>query len=869
MSEIKIPKWTIKFLRLICPDNLIEEIEGDLFERFNKDLKIFGLSKARKRFAWNSIKYLRPGILFRNKLTVNLNQFYMLTNYFKVAYRVMFRNKTFSSINILGLAVGMTGALLLFLWIHEEFSFEDFHSDKDRIYKAWNRTNENGQINCWDNTPRILAPTLVEEFAPVENSVSFALWGSKQLFNYGNTRLLKTSGAYTDSEFLNIFSFPLLKGDANKALAEPTSIVLTESFANQLFGDNEPFGETITLEESGYKFEFKVTGILKNLPSNTDFKFDYLISFKFLESLGENDRNWDNNSVSTYVKIKEGTEINEFNNIVKDIKKKHSQDGQRSEIFLYPLTKMRLYSRFENGVVAGGRIEIIRMLTILGVCLVLIACINFINLSTARSQRRAKEVGVRKVIGAYRSSIILQFLCESILIAIGAGLMALIITYFALPYFNILIQQQLTLSIESLKFWFLTLSLIVVVGLIAGAYPALYLSSFRPVRILKGQVIISGNRNLMRNTLVVFQFGFSIMLIVSSIVIYRQISFVQNREAGYDKYNLIYQPITGDLERNFKSYKNDLLQANIAVSVTKTSTPITERWSSTTEIQWSGKKPEGKVNIERIYIDENFCSTAGLTILKGRDMNLNTFPSDSTSVLLNESAVKAMNFENPIGEVIIDNGTEWRVIGVVKDFILTSPYQKVEPLVLMGSKAKWALQFVHIKLDPSNPPKASISKLAELWTKYNPNFPFEYYFTDIEYQRKFANLEKTLTITTVFTSIAIFIACLGLLGLSTYMIEARIKEIGIRKVFGGTVINITKLLSISSLKPILIAIILFSPLSWLAMNWWLQSFAYRTELSITVFIIAALSLITIALMTITIQTIGAANSNPIKSLRNE
>ncbi|MBL7859240.1 MAG: ABC transporter permease [Cyclobacteriaceae bacterium] len=869
MNEVKIPKWTIKFLRFICPDNLIEEIEGDLFERFNKDLKHFGLSKARQRFVWNSIRYLRPGILFRNKLSLDLNQFFMIANYFKVAYRVMFRNKAFSSINILGLAVGMTGALLLFIWIHAEFSYETFHTDKTRIYKIWNRSTENGQINCWDVTPRILARTLSDEFSSVENSVSFANWGSKQLFTVNNTKLLRTTGAYTDSEFLNVFSFPLLKGDVNSSLTEPTSIVLTESFAKQLFGDKEPFGETLSLGESGYNFEFKVTGILKDLPSNTDFKFDYLIPFKFLESLGENDTNWDNNSVSTYVKIKEGTVIDAFNNLVKDIKKKHSHNAQQSEVFLYPLTKMRLYSRFENGVVAGGRIEIIRMLTILGVCLVLIACINFINLSTARSQRRAKEVGVRKVIGAYRSSIILQFLCESVIITLGAGLIALIITYFTLPLFNMLIQQQLTLNIESLKFWLLIIGLIIIVALLAGSYPALYLSSFRPARILKGQVLISASRNFLRNTLVVLQFGFSIMLIVSAIVIYKQISFVQNREVGYDKYNLIYQPLTGDLEKNYLSYKNDLIQNNLALSITKTSTPITERWSSTTEIQWNGKKPEDKFNFERIYIDEHFSSTASLSIIKGRDMNLSKFPSDSTSVLLNESAVKAMNFDDPIGEVIIDNGTEWHVIGVVKDFILTSPYQEVEPLLLMGSKAKWALQYAHIKLNPENSNKATISKLSDLWLKYNPSFPFEYYFVDIEYQRKFANLEKTLTITTIFTSIAIFIACLGLLGLSTYMIEARLKEIGIRKIFGGTVVNITKLLGISSLKPILFGILIFSPLSWLAMNWWLQSFTYRTELSISIFIIAAVSLLAIALITVSIQTIGAANANPIKSLRNE
>jgi putative ABC transport system permease protein len=536
---------------------------------------------------------------------------------------------------------------------------------------------------------------------------------------------------------------------------------------------------------------------------------------------------------------------------------------------LYPLTKMRLYSRFENGIVAGGRIEIVRMLGVLGICLIAIACINFINLSTARAQRRAKEVAVRKVTGAFRHSLIIQFLCESILIAFTAGVISLCATYFVLPAFNNLVQQQLVLQLTSIKFWAIAMGLILVVGCLAGVYPALFLSAFRPARILKGGVIMTAGRNFMRNALVVFQFGFAITLIVSAIVVNRQINYVQNRDSGYDKNNLIYLPLTGDLQKNYLSFKNDLVQSGVALSITKTSAPITERWSNTNGIEWSGKKPEDNVNIERIYMDENFSTTAGLAVIEGRDMDLTAFPSDSTAVILNESAAKLMGFADPVGQVIVDDDRKWNVIGVVKDFILTSPYQKVEPVVLLGSKVTWALNYVHIKMNPDNSVSQNIALLSDLASKYNPDYPFEYYFADLEYQRKFANLETTRTITTLFTSIAIFIACLGLFGLSTFMTEARVKEIGIRKIFGGTVANITGLLSISSLKPILIAIILFSPGAWYGMNWWLTSFAYRVEMNLMVFVWAALSILFIGLLTISTQTISAARANPIKSLRSE
>lgn len=792
----------------------------------------------------------------------------MIFNYFKVALRVMFRNKSFSAINVFGLALGITGALLLFLWIEKEFTYDQFHEDKDRIYKAWNRGTE-GRMHCWDVTPRVLAPTLQEQYASVESAVSFAGWGDQLLFTIGEKRLLKSTGAYTDASFLTMFSFPLMKGDAHTAMKEPASIVLTEKFAHELFGDKDPFGETLSIGASGNSFSLKVTGILKDLPSNTDFSFDYLIPYSFVESLSGKETSWGNNSVYSFVKLKQGANINTFNNEIKDIVKKNRKDIDHLEVFLYPLTKMRLYAKFENGVPSGGRIEIIRMLAILGVFLIVIACINFINLSTARAQRRSKEVAIRKVAGAFKYSLVAQFLCESILVALVAGLISLAAVYLSLPFFNNLVQQQLSLNFTSINFWLIGFAFILSIGLLAGSYPALFLSSFRPVRILKGVNITASNRNLLRTILVVFQFGFAVQLIISTIVINRQISYVQNRDTGYSKDNLVYQYMTGDIGKNYAAYKNELMNSGVAQSVTKTSSPITNRWSNTTSIGWKGKDPETKILFERFYIDENISATAGLTILQGRDMDLAHFPSDSTAVILNETAVKAMGFALPIGELITDNNQEWHVVGVIKDFILTSPYQKVEPLLLFGCEGDWAFNVVHIKLNSSNTTQQNLAKLSELSIKYNPDYPFEYNFVDVEYQRKFANLETTRTITMLFSSIAIIIAGLGLLGLSTFMIEVRLKEIGIRKVMGGSVLSITKLLSFSSLKPIFIAIILFSPVGWYAMNWWLSSYAYRISMDAWIFVIAALSIIAIALSITITQTIRAARINPVDSLRNE
>lgn len=793
----------------------------------------------------------------------------MLTNYFKVALRVISRNKAYSAINIAGLALGITGATLLFLWIGREFTYDRFHADKDRIYIAWNRMMVDGQWNCWSTTPRILAPTLAEEYAGIETAVSFARYTDPYLFTAGETRIMKDYALFTDPAFLTLFSFPLIKGDPATAMSDPTSIVLTESFARQLFGEQDAFGETLSISAYGMSFPFTVTGILKDLPSNTDLDFEYLVSWQFTESLGEKNDNWHNNSVVTYVKVNEGTDIERLNDEIKDIKKTHTKGADDQEVFLYPLTRNHLYSKFENGVPSGGRIETVRMLGILGICLVAIACINFVNLSTARAQRRSKEVAVRKVSGAYRQSLVTQFLCESLVITFGAALISLLAVYLALPHFNTLVEQQLSLDFGNAAFWAVALGFIMIVGTLAGGYPAFYLSSFRPAGILKGASVSASGKATLRTLLVMFQFGFAVTLIVSSIVVRDQIGFVQDRETSYAKDNLVYLPITGDLAKNYAAYRNELIQSGAAVSVTKTSSPITQRWSNSHGMSWEGKDPENKTLIERFYVDQDFVTTAGLTLVAGRDMDLDRYPSDSTAVILNETAVELMNFKDPIGQIVVDDSYEWHVVGVIKDFILTSPYQKVEPMVLEGCKVPWASNTIHIKLNPANTTRENIATAKAVFAKYNPEYPFEYHFVDLEYAAKLADMEKTLTITTLFTSIAIVIACLGLLGLSTYMAESRTKEIGIRKVMGGSAQSIARLLSMDSLKPILIAIVLFSPLAWFAMNWWLGSFAYRVAISPWVFLATSFVILFIALITIGVQTIRAAGSNPVESLRSE
>jgi len=867
-ETIVMRTWSVRLLRQLCPASLYEEIEGDLIQRYKRDVSKTSERVARRRLAWNAIRFIRPGILMRNQWSLNITSLSMVRNYLTIALRIMGRNKGYTTINVIGLALGMTGALLLGLWVANEFSYDQFHEDGDRIAIVWNREKQGGDVSCWSATPRVLAPTLEAGFSSIENAVSYAHYSDSYLFVAGEKRILKNEANFVDPAFLTMLSFPMIQGDVRTALNDPNSIVLTESFAKQLFGDQNALGGEITVAQGDYKIPFTVKGILKDLPGNTDFHFEFLLPFSFIETNFGKEENWENNSVVTLVKLKNGATVQAVTDQIRDLKKKNVQ-GEKTELFLYPLEQGHLYSKFENGVPSGGRIEIVRMIGMLAVILVLIACINFINLSTARASRRTKEVAVRKVTGAFRSALVFQFLCESILVASLASLISLGAAYILLPGFNSLIAQSLSMNFTSASFWLPFAIAVLVVGLLAGGYPSIYLSSLSPIRIFRGGRI-ELSRSRIRSLLVIMQFGFALTLIVSTVVVFMQTRFLQQRNVGYNRSNLIYQYVTGTLQKDFVTYREALLSTGYVSSITRTSSPVTQRMSNTSGMYWRDKDPADNTIIERFSVDQHLAETMGVEIIQGRDLDLMKYPSDSTGALINEAAARLMKFDNPVGELIEDSGREWHVVGVVKDFVFTSPYRRVEPIVMQGAKMGEHMEgVVHIRLNKDQPVRDAVGAIGQVATKINPDYPFEYNFVDQEYARKFANEATTIAITSIFSGLAILIGCLGLLGLSSYLIETRMKEIGIRKVLGGSVSNIIGLLANSSLRPIFWAIVIFSPGAWWAMRWWLQSYEYRIDFSWWIIPMASLLLLAMAMSTVILQIYKAAGVSPTKTLKSE
>ena len=786
----------------------------------------------------------------------------MIKNFLKIAFRNLWRSKGFSTINILGLTVGMASAILILLWIQNEMSFDRFHNNKDRLYEAWDRETFDADLHCWNTTPKILGPTLKQDYPEIENATRVN-WGNNFLFTIGEKRIT-AMGTCVDPAFLTMFSFPLVRGEVKSALNDVYSITLTESFAKRLFGNEDPTGQIIKLDN---RDNFTVKAIMKDLPNNTRFKFDYLLPWAYMDKRGWSDSNWDNNSTQTFVQLKPGTSIASVNGKIKNVIIKHLDGKEKIEVFLHPAGMWHLYTDFKKGKVVGGAIETVRMFGIIAAFILLIACINFMNLSTARSEKRAKEVGIRKVVGAQKNSLVSQFLGESILLAFLAGILALITVQLCLPAFNTLTQKQLHVEYSNIYFWIAGLSFILFTGVLAGSYPAFYLSSFQPVKVLKGTFKAAHAAINPRKILVVLQFSFAIILIICTIIVERQINYAQDRQAGYSKNNLIYHFITGDIDKNYKLIKNELLSSGTAISVSKTSAPLTEGWSNTWGMEWGGKDPNDKAIFNRFCADEDIAKTAGLSLLLGRDLNLKEFPTDSLACLLNESAVKHMKLKNPIGELVKDDGFTWHVVGVINDFVLQSPYDPLVPMMIEGTKG-W-FNVIHIKLNTERSTTQNLKAAEKIFKKYNPEYPFESKFIDQEYALKFADTQRTATLIGLFAGLTIFISCLGLFGLATYMAQSRIKEIGVRKVLGASVYNITSLLSKEFLLLVIISIVIASPVAFYAMHKWLQGYEYRINIQWWVFLASGILSIIISLVTVSFQSIKAALANPVKSLRTE
>ncbi|MBC9929770.1 ABC transporter permease [Chitinophaga qingshengii] len=786
----------------------------------------------------------------------------MFKNYFHIAFRNLTRNKGFSLINISGLAIGMATAILILLWVKDEAGFDRFHSKLDRLYQVWSNDSIQNKIRSMTMTPEIMAPTLKTDYPEIEE-VSRVRWTRNLLGTPQQDKRLMAAGAVVDPGFLSMFSFPLVNGNAQTVLKDPNNIVITTQLAHKFFQQENPVGKIIELGNTPYT----VSGVLQRLPDNTQFSFiEYLVSYERETLAGNIDKDWSNFSIPTFVLLRSHTDATALSNKLTHIIRQHTREASTTE-FLYPVSQLRLYGHFENGVAVGGRITTVRTFFLVGIVVLLIACINFMNLSTARSGKRAKEVGVRKAIGAQKQALIFQFLIESISLAFIAGILAWGIVMMALPFFNQFTGKQLQLEYGNPFYWLSGIGFILLTGILAGSYPAFFMSGFKPISALKGSDKSVRTLVTPRRVLVVLQFTCAIILIICTFVVIQQIRLGEERKTGIDMNNLVHVFSNDEMDKHFHLIKQALISSGYATSVSKVSSPLSENWGYGLSLRWQGKPEDMKVQVNRYTTGGDLVKTAGMQLIQGRDIDVKKYPTDSTACLINETAVKVMGFKDPIGQEIFDDPDSWHVVGVVQDFVQESPYRPVNPIVIKGPKYEGGT--ILIRLNEQRPLVADIAGMEEVFKKYNPAFPLEYKFAADAYAGKFGNEQFTGKLAALFAILTIFISCLGLFGLAAFMAESRFKEIGIRKVLGASVSHIVLLLSKDFLQLVIIAVVIASPIAYWISHQWLQSFYYRINPGIWMFLAAGMLAVVIALLTISSQAIKAALTDPVKSIKLE
>ena len=796
----------------------------------------------------------------------------MIKNYLKIAWRNLVKNKGYSAINIGGLAVGMAVAMLIGLWIWDETSANKHHKNYDRIYQVMMHQTFDGHRGSQQSIPYPMGNELKNKYPDFE-AVAMCDWGVNISLVNGNNKFIK-QGHFIGSEAISMFSLPILSGDKNP-LKDPLSIVLTKETAQTFFGDEDPIGKTVRMDNL---VDLKVTAVIAKQPRNASLQFDFLVPWD-LRKVEEPDivtreSQWDNNSYQTFVQLKEGISLKKINAKIKDVVISHfeknslMQTSMKPEVFLHPMAKWKLYSEFENGKNIGGFIKYVKLFGIFGLFVLVIACINFMNLSTARSEKRAKEVGIRKAVGSARRQLIGQFLIESILIAFFALLLAMAIVIVSLPYFNILTEKIIKIQYGNPVFWGLLFLFTLVAGLLAGSYPALYLSSFNPIKILKGRLSQGKAGTLPRKILVVLQFTFSVVLMIGTIIIYKQIQYGKSRPIGFNSSGLVSVGTSKDLLQNFEPLRNDLLATGMISSVCKTNSPPEQIWSNQNGWEWKNSRSEDKGALfNTIATNYDYIKTLGIKLKEGRDFSRD-YSTDSSGVILNEAAVKRMGLKNPIGELVKKNGRSLSVIGVIPDINMESPFQMISPLTIIFDK-EW-VNFLCLRINPNVSASEAINKIRPIFDRYNPSYPFDYKFADTQYAKKFNYEELIGNLSLIVSILAIFISCLGLFGLASYMAEQRTKEIGVRKVLGASVTNLWGLLSQDFVKLVIISCLIASPIAYYFMNQWLENYRdYKIEIGIGVFIVVFFLALAITLMTVSFQAIKAAVANPVKSLRTE
>lgn len=863
------PKFFLRFFRWYCHPEMVPHIEGDIMELYAERVRKSGKRTADLKFIVDVILLCRPGIIRPVTLERNVNQYAMVKSYFKVGWRNMLRSKGYSTINISGLAIGMAVALLIGLWVFDELMFNRHFKNYDRIVQVMQHQTFNGQIGTQVSNPAVMAEEIRNVYGSDFKHVLQSSWNFSHILTYGE-KIFAHEGSYFEPGVIDMLSLNIVQGTKD-GLKEMNSIMLSESVAKACFGDEDPINKMLRLDN---EVDVKVTAVYEDMPENTNFR-DLKIIMPWTLYLSQNPwvqkmrDPWDSNFTQTFAEVNENADIETVSKRIKDVKLNRQAEEDRrykAVVFLHPMSKWHLYSDFKEGVNTGGQIDNVWLFSITGIFVLLLACINFMNLSTARSEKRSKEVGIRKSIGSVRSQLVIQFFSESILIAFMAFVLAIGLGFLALPAFNSVAGKHMEIPWSSPLFWLIGVGFTLVTGIFAGIYPALFLSSFQPVKVLKGSFKQGRMASLPRQVLVTVQFTISIILIIGTIVVYKQVEYAQGRPMGYTVDGLITTGVNPERHKHFEAIRNELKTQNAIVEMTESGSPITDVWNTNGGFDWEGKDPNLAVDFPNNGVTPEYGKTIGWQIAEGRDFSRD-FATDSSAFILNESAVRFIGLKDPIGKVIKWNGDDYTVIGVVKDILVQSPYMPVRP-------AMWHLTdesenvFI-IKLNPNLNAQESMAKVEAVFRRFDTTSPFSATFVDEDFASKFGNEKRIGTLAAFFAVLAVFISCLGLFGLASFVAEQRTKEIGIRKVMGASVQNLWQLLSKDFVILVVISSVVAILFSYFFFTHWLESYDYRTSVSWWIFALAAGGALVITLITVSFQAIKAATNNPIKSLRSE
>lgn len=882
MKNARPSKLFTAFLELYCRRSLFESIIGDLEEQFEEDVNTFSVTKAKRRYIWNVIRFFRPGIIKPIIKTQKLNQYDMFKNYFKIAWRSLTKYKMYSAIKIGGFSIGIAAFLLILLFVKDELSYDKHYDQGDRIFRVINVHNDPSNFGRGSNFPAQIGQALRDNFPELEKVGRLI---SSDWFNAGNNQFRAEDNlqsnyeegfAYADQDLLEILEIEMVYGDQKSALSKPNSMVISKRKADKYFPDQDPVGQTIILNEEESE-PILIGGVMENFPTNSHLQFDFFITLTGEEFWPGEQTNWCCWNYSPYIRITQGSnpkELEEKLLLIKDnyIVKNAIESGSSNvdnikkyfSFYLQPVANIYLESEGIGDDFSHGDIKLVWLFVAIAIFILLLACINFINLSTAKSSNRAKEIGLRKVIGSFRSNLIQQFLTESILysaisVTLGIGLAILF-----LPYFNEVSDKSLVLPFAV---WWVGPSLIVfilIIGLIAGVYPAFYLSAFKPIDVLRGSKSKGSKSSKLRNVMVVFQFTTSIVLIVGAMMVYRQMEYILNKDLGFDKDQVIMLQGANTLGNKLSTFKNELLKLpEVQSAALSNYLPVegTKR-DGNTFYKEGRDKIDKDVSAQCWKVDKDYVKTMGMKILEGRGFSDRA--SDSSAIIINQTMAKKLNLENPIGERI-KNWESWNIIGVVEDFHFSTIKYNIRPLSLvLGNEGS----IIAIKVDTKDM-AASLTSITQTWDVFMPNQPVRYSFLDEAYARMYEDVQRTANLFTIFAFLAIIVACLGLFGLSAFLTEQRSKEISIRKVLGASFQVIFQMLTFDFLKMIVISIILAIPIGWYLMTSWLADFEYRTDISWDVFAIAGIIVVLIALFTVSFESIKASIVNPVKGLKSD